>query len=334
MQTTGTLKVGIAFLTGVMLALGGAVVYLRTADSHVKQQPATAVTVEQFPAQTPDSSMAEQKAAEAAPVEKADAPASKPDVAVSKPRAKPRVVAAVRPRVTSRPVSLAVPVMPHPQEQQSLPAEQQQVAHDAVVNTAATGQDGPAAAMAAAVPAPPLPPQPHTVTIPAGTDLAIRLGEKLSTEHNFTGDTFRATLDTPIITNGFIIADRGARVLGRIVKAQKAGKFDGMAELSLVLTEISTTDGQRMAVETNQSLRKGPSNTNEEVIKMAGGAALGAIIGAIAGGGKGAALGAGAGGAAGTGAVLLGKGKPAVIANETRLTFQLAAPTTITEKLN
>ncbi len=67
---------------------------------------------------------------------------------------------------------------------------------------------------------------------------------------------------------------------------------------------------------------------------MAGGAALGAIIGALAGGGKGAAIGAGAGGAAGTGAVLLGKGKPAVIQNETRLTFELANPVTITEHLN
>jgi outer membrane lipoprotein SlyB len=89
-----------------------------------------------------------------------------------------------------------------------------------------------------------------------------------------------------------------------------------------------------MKVETNQSLRKGPSNTNQEVMKMGGGAALGAIIGAIAGGGKGAAIGAGAGGAAGTGAVLLGHGKPAVIDNETRLTFELANPTTLTEKLN
>jgi hypothetical protein len=188
--------------------------------------------------------------------------------------------------------------------------------------------DAPAPAPAPAIP------QPHTVTIPAGTSLAVRLTEKLSTEHNFTGDTFRAALDKPIILDGFIIADRGAKVLGRIVKAQKPGKMEGIAELSLVLTEVSTTDGQRVAIDTNESLRKGPSNTNEEVIKMAGGAALGAIIGALAGGGRGAAIGAGAGGAAGTGAVLLGKGKPAVIQNETRLTFELANPVTITEHLN
>lgn len=176
--------------------------------------------------------------------------------------------------------------------------------------------------------------QPHTVTIPAGTSLTVRLNEKLSTEHNYTGDTFRASLDTPIVMNGFIIADRGAKVLGRIVKAQKAGKMEGLAQLCLVLTEVSTTDGQRVALETNESLRKGPSNTSEEVVKMAGAAALGAIIGAIAGGGRGAAVGAGAGGAAGTGAVLMGRGRPAVIADETRLTFELANALTLTEQLN
>jgi hypothetical protein len=181
---------------------------------------------------------------------------------------------------------------------------------------------------------PPPPPQPHTVTIPEGTTIAVRLNEKLSTDTNYTNDAFRATLDAPLIIDGFIIADRGAKVLGKIVKAQKPGKLEGIAELSLALTEISTTDGQRIQVETNQSLRKGPSNTNQEVMKMGGGAALGAIIGAIAGGGKGAAIGAGAGGAAGTGAVLLGHGKPAVIDNETKLTFTLTNPTTITEHLN
>jgi hypothetical protein len=183
-------------------------------------------------------------------------------------------------------------------------------------------------------PPPPAPPQPHTVTLAEGTTLAIRLNEKLSTDHNYSGDAFRATLDQPIIVDGFIIADRGAKVLGKIIKAQKPGKFEGNAELALTLTEVSTTDGQKIEVETNQSLRKGPSNTGEEVAKMGGGAALGAIIGAIAGGGKGAAIGAGAGGAAGTGAVLLGHGKPAVLDNETRLTFQLATPITITEHLN
>ncbi len=180
----------------------------------------------------------------------------------------------------------------------------------------------------------PPPPQPHTVTLPAGTNVIVRLGETISTERNYAGDTFRATLDRPIVLDGFVIADKGSKVLGKIVAADKAGKFEGTANLQVTLTEINTTDGQRVRIETGFFNKKGPSNTKEEAAKIGGGAVLGAIIGALAGGGKGAAIGAGAGGAAGTGAVALGKTKPSLISNETQLTFQLSSPTTITEHLN
>jgi hypothetical protein len=62
-------------------------------------------------------------------------------------------------------------------------------------------------------------------------------------------------------------------------------------------------------------------------------AGIGAAIGAIAGGGKGAAIGAGVGGAAGAGTVLGTKGEQAELENETRLTFKLKQPVTLTEKL-
>ena len=139
-----------------------------------------------------------------------------------------------------------------------------------------------------------------------GTNVIVRLGETISTERNYSGDTFRATLDRPIVLDGFVIADKGSKVLGKIVAADKAGKFEGTANLQVTLTEINTTDGQRVRIETGFFNRKGPSNTKEEAAKIGGGAVLGAIIGALAGGGKGAAIGAGAGGAAGTGAVALG----------------------------
>ena len=108
----------------------------------------------------------------------------------------------------------------------------------------------------------------------------------------------------------------------------------GVSNLSVTLTEINTTDGQRIRVQTNSVEKSGPTSTGMDTAKIAGGAALGAIIGALGGGGKGAAIGAGAGGAAGTGLVLATRGKPAVLPNESRLTFQLASPVTITEKLN
>jgi hypothetical protein len=320
MQTGVSIKAGAAFLAGVVLALGGAYTYFKVADAHLQKTAQQTSKPADNPQPVPDLTPAPKPPDPVMP-----APEPTPVTQPEPPKVVHPKLILPKPKVTSRPVSLAS-VTPAPQYQEPLtppPDNDLPPVQTPAVTT-------PMAVQAT----PPPPPQPHTVTLAEGTTLAIRLNEKLSTDHNYSGDAFRATLDQPIIVDGFIIADRGAKVLGKIVKAQKPGKFEGNAELALTLTEISTTDGQKIEVETNQSLRKGPSNTGEEVAKMGGGAALGAIIGAIAGGGKGAAIGAGAGGAAGTGAVFLGHGKPAVLDNETRLTFQLATPTTITEHLN
>ncbi len=172
------------------------------------------------------------------------------------------------------------------------------------------------------------------MTIPSGTTLSIRLGEKLSTDLNSTGDAFRGTLEAPLIFNGAIIADRGSSVRGKVVNAEKAGKVKGVSDLQLALTEIHTTDGQRVEIQTAALDKQGPAGKAKDAAKVGGGAALGAIIGAIAGGGKGAGIGAGVGGAAGAGDVLLTRGKAVVIPTETKLSFQLSAPVSITERLN
>ena len=341
MQPTGPMKVGAAFLAGIMVALGSAIIYVRSSDSHLKSTAQV----------TPVSISAP------APAETLPAPAEQTESKAAPAAAKEAIpVPVAKPRVTRRPVSLAVaqqaapapseqavqtaqttPLPPNypplqlpPQQQQAPPPNGPQPAsrpvNDNTQPFAPPQAPGSNAGQSQ--------PQPHVVTLTEGTEIAIRMAEKVSTDHNYSGDTFRATLDKPIVMEGYVIAEKGSKVLGKVVKSQKPGKMSGEAELSLQLIELNTTDGQRIAIETNQSLRKGPSNTNQEVAKMGGGAALGAIIGAIAGGGKGAAIGAGAGGAAGTGAVLLGHGKPAVIDNESRLSFQLSSPTTITEKLN
>jgi hypothetical protein len=184
-----------------------------------------------------------------------------------------------------------------------------------------------------ATPAPNVAPPPHTVTIAAGTNLAVRLAEELSSNRNTAGDAFRATLDQPIVLDGFIIADKGSAVRGKVVTAEKAGHMTGKSELALELTEINTTDGQTVYVRTSDVTRQGPSSTGENAAKVGGGAALGAIIGALAGGGKGAAIGAGAGGAAGTGVMLSTRGKPTKLPVETLLTFRLDEPVSITEQI-
>ena len=179
---------------------------------------------------------------------------------------------------------------------------------------------------------PPPPPPAKQVTVTAGTLLPVRLVETVSSDRNHPGDTFTATLDAPLVIDGFVIAEKGSRAEGRIVESQQAGRVKGLASVALELTRFTTSDGQHVEISTDSFTKMGPESKGTDAAKIGGGAALGAIIGAIAGGGKGAAIGAGAGGAAGTGAVLTTRGKAAVLPSETKISFRLNNSVTITER--
>jgi hypothetical protein len=319
---SGVFKVTGAFLAGLVVALASALVYVRTEDQ--KTSPVAKVEwapvadpLPEEPAPPADAALepVPNAAATAAPIAKRSAP---PKHIKKAPPLRPRIVPAAEPGPPVQIVQNTMPAQPaYPPISQ--PASQPEVAPPATAEQQSGGEQAAA---------------PHQVELAAGTALSVRLGETLSTEHNYTGDTFRGTLEQPIIRDGFIIAEKGSKVLGRILDATAAGRVRGAANLSIALTQINTTDGQRVQVETNAVEKRGNSSTGVDAAKIAGGAALGAIIGALGGGAKGAAIGAGAGGAAGTGVVLTTRGKPAVLPNESLVTFQLASPVTITEKLN
>jgi hypothetical protein len=161
----------------------------------------------------------------------------------------------------------------------------------------------------------------------------VRLAESLSSERVQAGDAFSATLDQPLVVEGFVIAERGARVQGKVISAEQAGRVKGLAQLSLQLTQLYTADGQRVPIQTEALVREGPKSVGSDAAKVGVAAGIGAAIGAIFGGGRGAGIGAGAGGAAGAGTVMATRGKPAVLPVETRLSFQIKDAVTVTEKL-
>jgi hypothetical protein len=179
---------------------------------------------------------------------------------------------------------------------------------------------------------PPPPPELHKVTLNAGMLIPVRLVDGLSTERNTPGDVFVATLDRELVADGFVIAERGARVEGRVVSTDRGGRVRGVAALAVELTRIRTSDGQNLAIQTDSFERHAAPTHGQDAAKVGVGAAIGAAIGAIAGGGKGAAIGAGAGGAAGAGDVLLTRGQSATLPSETRISFRLKAPLVLTEK--
>ena len=172
-------------------------------------------------------------------------------------------------------------------------------------------------------------PVPSDLTIPPGTVIFARINQPLSSDHNHAGDTFTATLDRPIIVNGWVVARRGQTILGTVTTAQKAGRVKGVSQLGLELTDVTVVDGQQLPVLTE--LWKGSAGTSHgaDAAGIATTTGVGTIIGAAADGGAGAGIGAGAGAVAGIALVLLTRGKPTIIGPEALLSFQIKDPVTI-----
>jgi len=184
------------------------------------------------------------------------------------------------------------------------------------------------------VEAPAPPPVAPSVHLKPGLLLNVRIGESLSSERNQPGDTFTATLDAPLAADGFVIAERGARLEGRVVEVQKGSRVNGQAALSVELTRLHTSDDQYVPIKTDAFRMQAPKQTGENVGIVAAAAGVGAIIGAMAGGGRGAGIGAGVGGVAGAGGVAARNSKAAELRSETKVGFRLREPVTLTERTN
>jgi BON domain len=167
------------------------------------------------------------------------------------------------------------------------------------------------------------------VTVPAGSPLSIRTIDQVDSEKAEVGQTFSATLDSPVEVDGQVVIPANADVQGKVVEVKSAGKFQGASQLTLELTRVSY-NGKSYNINTDQWTKTGASRGKNTAAKVGGGAALGAIIGAIAGGGKGAAIGAGVGAGAGTGVQAMTKGQQIVVQPETLLAFTLRSPVTVT----
>jgi len=185
-----------------------------------------------------------------------------------------------------------------------------------------TGQPGQRVAPARVVP--------DALTLPKATVINIRTNEFLSSDHSKKGDHFTATLQQPLVVNGFVVARRGETIEGEVEGAQKAGRVKGVSQLALRLTDVVLVDGQSIPINTELWQGTGGTSHGADAATIAGTTGVGAAIGAAANLGTGAAVGAGAGLLAGIGAVLLTRGRPTIIPPETELTFRLTDAVTIT----
>ncbi|MCZ6752527.1 MAG: hypothetical protein O7E51_11960 [Acidobacteria bacterium] len=168
-------------------------------------------------------------------------------------------------------------------------------------------------------------PTPTGVTIPAGVLLTVRMIDPVDSEVNAMGQTFRASLDEPLLVAGQIVVPRGADLTVILVEVEQAGRIRGRSELTLDLLDI-TVGGKKHEIRTSEVSQAGSSRGAQSAKRIGGIAAAGAVLGAIFGGGKGAVQGAAAGAGAGTAIQVLTHGEEVRIPAESRLSFTLESP--------
>jgi hypothetical protein len=199
------------------------------------------------------------------------------------------------------------------------------------------GQPAEDSAPSAPLPTDNLPPVPNAqnaavpsvLTIPAGTFVAVRLMGTLSSDINQQGDGFSATLEQPIVVDGWVVARRGQIAIGRVVEVQKAGRVKGVSSLGIALSDLPVVDGRQLPVLSQLVQTSAGTSKGRDAAAVAATTGVGAGIGGAVDGGAGAGIGAGIGAAAGIAGVLLTPGRPTVMPSETLLTFRLQEAITV-----
>jgi len=109
------------------------------------------------------------------------------------------------------------------------------------------------------------PPPTTLVTVPKGTAISATVGQTLASNKNHVGDTFAASLSTPVKIEGKTVIPKGAKVVGRVVKVKNK-------ELKVTLASVEL-HGKSYELETNsvaQSAKNQAKNNPKDSAKTKG----------------------------------------------------------------
>lgn len=162
------------------------------------------------------------------------------------------------------------------------------------------------------------------MTVPAGTQIPLKLEQGISTKSAKVGDAVYARTVFPITVNDRIIIPAGTYVQGRITEVRRPGRVKGRAEFLMHFTSMIFHSGytvmlpgavenvpgaEHQRVKDEEGTIQQEGNKGHDAGTVAKTAGTGAAIGGMAGQSvKGAAIGGGLGSAAGLAAVLLSRG--------------------------
>ncbi len=189
------------------------------------------------------------------------------------------------------------------------------------------------AGRAAAPPPPPPAPRFREVTLPAGTELPLKLESALASDTSAVEDPVRASLRRSVVIDEVTVLPAGTDLRGVVTGVQRSAKVKGRASLAFRFTSLAVDD-ESYDIRTSSVAREAAGTKKKDATKIGIGAGAGAIIGGIVGGGKGAAIGAAVGGGAGTGMVLATRGEEVRLAAGTPVTVTLSEALTVRVPLN
>jgi hypothetical protein len=97
------------------------------------------------------------------------------------------------------------------------------------------------------------------VTVPKGTAISATVGQTLASNKSHSGDSFAATLSSPIKVDGKTVLPKGAHVTGRVVSVKKAGP----AQLTVALSSVDV-NGKSYKLVTDPINRSGKAQAKND----------------------------------------------------------------------
>lgn len=122
---------------------------------------------------------------------------------------------------------------------------------------------GPIQAIAAAKPAA----SGRMATLPANTELIVRLNEELTTKKNEEGETFYLTVVQEVLVDGFVVIPKGARAIGEITWRTGKGAFGKSGKMDIEVKHVEV-GGKRVPV-IGKFRQEGEGNTVATVAAVA-----------------------------------------------------------------
>jgi hypothetical protein len=175
-------------------------------------------------------------------------------------------------------------------------------------------------------------PQPVNITIPAGTNLTIRIDQRISVKTSRAGDTFTGEIVEPVLTDdNNVLVPKGSLVGGVVDVSHRRGHFKGRSLLELRLTSL-TVNGTQYPLMTRDLAESKRGKGRRSAALIGGGAGLGMLVGGLASGGTGLVVGGLVGGGAGTAVAGLTGNRDLDIPAESIVRFKLAGDLIVQEK--